>query len=163
MRTSNAATVGKVLLATGLAIGLTPVLEASAVRACSCIASTKKQDRKSADVVFKGAIVRQKGEVDGPGNTGVEKVTYTFKPTRTFKGTVRIPQKVRTSGSSAACGLRLADDVAYIVYAQRAEPAKNTAAARKRAAKKPLQINLCGGTRSAGQADRSPADPPGTF
>ncbi len=155
--------LGKALLATALAIGLTPVLGADPAYACSCVAQTRKQHFKDADVVFKGKLIRSVGKVDGEGNTGIEKVTYIFKQNRAYKGKVRFRQKVRTSGSSASCGLRLATGKTYLVYAQRPEPGKDTVAARKRAAKKPLLIDLCGGTRKVKSADRSPADPSGTF
>ena len=139
--------VGKAVLATGLVVGLTPVLGASPAYACSCVGGADSdQLRKWADVVFKGKVTAKSGTVDGPGNTGAETVTYTFKPTRTYKGKVRIPQKVSTSGSSASCGVRLSVGSTYLVYATNAEPEGKGEAARKAANRKPLQVGLCSGT-----------------
>lgn len=139
--------IGKAVLATGLVVGLTPVLGASPAYACSCVApGSDEQLRKWSDVAFKGKVTAKSGVVDGPGNIGIETVTYTFKPTRTYKGKVRIPQKVSTSGSSASCGVRLSVGSTYIVYATKAEPEGKGKAARKAADRKPLEIGLCGGT-----------------
>lgn len=139
--------VGKAVLATGLVVGLTPVLGANPAYACSCVAPAgDEQLRKWADVVFKGKVTAKSGVVDGPESTGMETVTYTFKPTRTYKGKVRIPQQVSTSGSSASCGVRLSVGSTYIVYATKADPEGKGKAARKAADRKPPQVGLCGGT-----------------
>ncbi len=140
--------VGKAVLATGLVVGLTPVLGASPAYACSCVAPAGNDQLKEwADVVFRGTVKSKTGSVDGPGSTGAETVTYAFSVSRTYKGKVRVPQKVTTAGSSATCGVRLTVGSTYLVYATRAEPANKTKAARQAADRKPLQIGLCGGTR----------------
>ncbi len=146
-RSSVSRNVGKAVLATGLVVGLTPVLGANPAYACSCVGDVDEaQLRKWADVVFQGKVTAKTGTVDGPGNTGAETITYTFKPTRTYKGKVRIPQKVSTSGSSASCGVRLSVGSTYLVYATKAEPEGKGKAARKAADRKPLEVGLCGGT-----------------
>ena len=147
-RTTVTRNVGKAVLATGLVVALTPVLGANPAYACSCVGGAEEdQLRKWADVVFKGKVTAKSGTVDGPGNTGAETITYTFKPTRTYKGKVRIPQKVSTSGSSASCGVRLSVGSTYLVYATKAEPEGKSKAARKAADRKPLQVGLCSGTQ----------------
>lgn len=147
-RSTLTRTVGKAVLATGLVVGLTPVLGASPAYACSCVGGVEEdQLRKWADVVFKGKVTAKTGTVDSPGNTGAETITYTFKPTRTYKGKVRIPQKVSTSGSSASCGVRLSVGSTYLVYATKAEPEGTSKAARRAADRKPLEVGLCSGTR----------------
>lgn len=139
--------VGKAVLATGMVVGLTPVLGANPAYACSCVApGGEDQLRKWSDVVFKGKVLAKSGVVDGPEQTGMETVTYTFSVKRTYKGKVHVPQKVSTNGSSAACGVRLSVGSTYMVYASKAQPANKSEAAKKAAAKQPLQIGLCGGT-----------------
>lgn len=139
--------VGKAVLATGLVVGLTPVLGANPAYACSCVGPVDEdQYRKWSDVVFKGKVLKKDGTVDGPESTGVETVTYTFSVKRTYKGKVRVPQKVSTSGSSASCGVRLSVGSTYIVYATKAEPEGKGKAARRAADRKPLEVGLCGGT-----------------
>jgi len=139
--------VGKAVLATGMVVALTPVLGANPAYACSCVApSGEDQLRKWSDVVFKGKVLSKDGTVDGPENTGMETVTYSFSVKRTYKGKVRVPQKVSTNGSSAACGVRLSVGSTYLVYATKAEPEGKGKAARRAADRKPLQVGLCGGT-----------------
>lgn len=140
--------VGKAFLATGLVVALTPVLGADPAYACSCIGPVDDaQLQKGADVVFKGKLKSRTGVVDGPGSTGAETVTYAFSVHRTYKGKVRVPQQVTTPNSSATCGVRLKVGATYLVYANRADPANKSKAARQAADRKPLQIGLCGGTR----------------
>ncbi len=139
--------VGKAVLATGLVVGLTPVLGANPAYACSCIGPVSdEQLRKQAQVVFKGKVKSKSGTVDGPGDTGAGTVTYAFSVSRTYKGKVRVPQLVATANSSATCGVRLKVGSTYMVYATRAEPENKSKAARRAADRKPLQIGLCGGT-----------------
>ncbi|HUR73438.1 MAG TPA: hypothetical protein VMZ00_04135 [Sporichthya sp.] len=139
--------VGKAVLATGLVVGLTPVLGANPAYACSCVAPRSDDElRQASDVVFKGKVLSKSGGVDSPGNTGAETVTYSFSVKRTLKGKVRVPQQVSTAGSSATCGIRLSVGSTYLVYATKAEPEGKGKAARRAADRKPLEIGLCGGT-----------------
>lgn len=138
----------KALLATGLAIGLTPVLGADPAYACSCIAAKEKKLYKWADVVFKGKVTKKKelhgemGMSGGGHSMSPSSVVYTFTPTRSYKGKVAKPQKVTTAGDSAACGVNLDGQGPFLVFANRPEPTNTSLAA-----KKPLTISLCGGTR----------------
>jgi hypothetical protein len=96
--------------------------------------------------VFKGRVLAKTGTVDSPGSTGAETIVYSFSVKRTYKGKVRVPQKVATAGSSATCGVRLSVGSMYLVYATKAEPKNKSKAARHAADREPLQIGLCGGT-----------------
>ena len=139
--------VGKAVLATGLVVGLTPVLGASPAYACSCVGPVEEDQLKEwADVIFRGKVRSKTGTVDGPGATGAETVTYSFSVSRTYKGKVRVPQKVNTANSSATCGVRLKVGATYLVYATKPEPENKTRAARRAADRQPLEIGLCGGT-----------------
>lgn len=144
------AVLTKSLLATGLAIGLTPVLGADPAYACSCIAAKEKKLYKLADVVFKGKVT-ERAETAAAEHFGADptpaSVVYTFTPTRLYKGKVAKPQMVTTAGDSAACGVNLDGQGPFLVFANRPEPTDTSLAAKKEAAKKPLTINLCGGTR----------------
>ena len=123
-------------------------LKANPAYACSCIGPLGDAElKRQADVVFRGKLTSRTGNVDAPGNNGSEIVRYAFSVNRTYKGKVRVPQKVTTAGSSATCGVRLKVGATYMVYANRADPANKTKAARQTADRKPLQIGLCGGTR----------------
>lgn len=112
---------------------------------CSCVQAMEQQHLEAADVVFRGIATAV------PDRDTVEDYVSTFSVEETFKGGPGAAPKVRTAGSSAACGLEFTRGGRYLVFAREQGDL--------------LTANLCGGTRTAAAGDAPaigpPAPPPG--
>ena len=132
----------RVLVALLLGLGgaaLVVVGAASPASACSC-AVVGVRDRATADTllagadaVFAGRLVDRREPVSLDGSSSsADLATLTFAVSRVFKGEVAPRQEVRTAQSGASCGLELAGEGPFLLFAQRA--ADGT-----------LRASLCGG------------------
>ena len=147
--------LSRALLATGIAIGVLPIVGADPAYACSCVQTDEQRRYDQATHVFKGTVLAAQGTATSADEVSTEPVVYTFDVISTYKGRVTDPQKVSTAGNSAACGVELDGDGPFLVFAQ--------------ADGSELTMNLCGGTRPIGENDEptfgrtptAPAAPPG--
>lgn len=139
--------IGRVLLASGLAIGLLPVLGADPAYACSCFPASDRKLYRQADVVFKGKVTRTQYPPNYENDINASPIIYTLSATRDYKGRVRPTMNIRTAGNEALCGLSLGRGP-YIVFAERNKHGR-------------LVANLCGGTRPFNRNDQ-PYFAPGT-
>ncbi len=92
------------------------LLHASSAAACSCAVSTKKQDYLNADYVFIGKNLRTKTV-----NVGDDfpKVEFVVEVEKSFKGKLPRYVAVRTESNSAMCGVSLAKNQTYLLYADK--------------------------------------------
>ncbi len=173
-RATRIGPVGRVLLVTGLAVGVMPVLGANPAYACSCVQTDEQDQYDQATHVFKGTLTEGAVERSGDQDSGAGSVTYTFDVLDSYKGTVGDPQKVSTASQSATCGVNLDGTGPFLVFAYDAgdptgraasvgdDPpapaspdASDTPAAETPAAEAPvLTMSLCGGTRPIGLNDQ---------
>lgn len=105
--------------------------------ACSCVQSSLPDFVERADVVGSGRLVEREYVRDG------QDVVYTFAGTGTFEGELPPEFDVRSSASSASCGIEgLVVGRDYLLFLEDEDGA--------------LSANLCGGTRrlTPGYADR---------
>ena len=140
MRTGS---LGRALLATGVAISVLPIVGADPAYACSCVRTDEQQRYEQATHVFKGTVIAAQGAAPTEGEATNEPVLYTFDVISTYKGRVTDPQKVSTPGNSAACGVELDGDGPFLVFASR----------EREEAGSGLVMNVCGGTRPIGESD----------
>ncbi len=139
--------IGRALLASGLAIGLVPVLGVDPAHACSCFPASDRKLYRQADVVFKGKVTRTQYPPNYENDINASPIIYTMAATRDYKGRVRPTMKIRTAGNDALCGISLGKGP-YIVFANRNKEGR-------------LVANLCGGTRPFDRDDQ-PYFAPGT-
>ena len=102
---------------------------APAANACSCMKLTPSEGLTSSHAVFTGEVT-ELGKNTATPFGGVE---VTLRVKQMWKGEPSREIKVRTAGSSAACGYPFAEGVTYLVYAVRDEA-------------DPLRVSLCSRT-----------------
>lgn len=122
----------RILLPSLLSLFLGTTFHASSAHACSCAISTKKQDYLNSDYIFVGKSLRSKTVKAGDE---FPKVEFVVEVAKAYKGKLPRYVAVRTEGSSAMCGIELAKNQTYIVYAN-----KGT--------RKYIQTSLCTRTQS---------------
>jgi hypothetical protein len=116
----------------GCFLGLAQAADASA---CSCMKLTPSEGLTSSYAVFTGEVIDiQKNNVTPFG--GIE---VTIRVKQMWKGEPQKELKVRTAGSSAACGYAFAKGVTYLVYAVRDDA-------------DPLRVSLCSRTAPVDRA-----------
>ncbi len=146
--------VGRAGVVAGFAFALVPFIGISPAHACSCVAGTDEDHLKNAEVVFKGTVEAVTDPPGGDVQSSADPVIYTFDVSRTYKGAVMDPQKVRTAQSSASCGLSLSGAGPFLVFAS--VPGDGTG----EEAVEILDASLCGGTHEIA-ADEDPSFGPG--
>src|SRR4051812_14384200 len=98
-------------------------------RACKCMVPTPALSREQASAVFEGRVTNISSEGAENGATNV----VTFALVRTWKGLESDEVvTVRTSGSTASCGIAFERNKSYLVYASTDD--------------RGLQAGSCGGT-----------------
>ena len=107
-------------------LGLAQAAEANA---CSCMKLTPSEGLTSSHAVFTGEVV----DIEKNTATPFGGVEVTLRVKKMWKGEPQKELKVRTAGSSAACGYSFAKGVTYLVYAVRDDA-------------DPLRVSLCSRT-----------------
>jgi hypothetical protein len=111
--------------------------------ACSCASLTEEDALESADVVFSASLVEIRTPA-GEAWSSTDPERFIFEVDRVYKGEARVRQSVVTARDGSSCGLELAGEGPFLVFAQR-DPdglASGTAGAGE------LHANLCGGSRT---------------
>jgi hypothetical protein len=90
-------------------------------QACKCSMPAPQQAKENAAAVFEGRVTEiQHQEAGGASGIGFNLVT--LKLVRTWKGVNDVETvQVRTSDSSASCGIMFEKDTSYLVYAAQGE------------------------------------------
>jgi len=112
-----------------LLIGLASFTQISEVRACSCMKLTPSEGLSSSYAVFTGEVTN----IEPNTATKFGGVEITLRVKKLWKGEIGAEVKVRTAGSSAACGYNFAKGESYLVYADRDEA-------------DPMRVSLCSRT-----------------
>lgn len=100
--------------------------------ACSCAGKSEAVHYERADAVFAARLVHRE-EPSAPVMSSMDPATLTFEVSRVYKGEVTDPQQVTTAQSGASCGLEIAGEGPFLVFAERDGAG--------------LTASLCGGTR----------------
>ena len=101
--------------------------------ACSCAPSTKKQDAKTADVIFTGRVQKITGIDYDNGSLGDDNAKVRFRVGKVYKGHPQRITRVYTNESEAACGYAFKEGKRYTVFANWHNDKKKT--------------SLCSGTK----------------
>ena len=110
-------TVTLLLTALLAAAGL---LVAAPAQACSCAEATTEEHFAQADAVFTGSLLsRDVDHPDRPVMSSGDPALHVFTAHVVFKGEVHEAQGVVSADDSAACGLALAGEGPFVVFAQR--------------------------------------------
>lgn len=110
-------------------IGLAGFTQTSEARACSCMKLTPSEGLTSSYAVFTGEVTT----IEPNTATRFGGVEITLRVKKVWKGDIGAQVKVRTAGSSAACGYSFAKGETYLVYADRDEA-------------DPMRVSLCSRT-----------------
>lgn len=110
-------------------IGLASFSQSSEARACSCMKLTPAEGLSSAYAVFIGEVTK----IEPNTATKFGGIEITLRVSKVWKGEVGEQVKVRTAGTSAACGYRFVEGERYLVYADRDEA-------------DPMRVSLCSRT-----------------
>jgi hypothetical protein len=110
-------------------IGLASFAQTSEARACSCMKLTPAEGLSSAYAVFIGEVTT----LEPNTATKFGGVEITLRVSKVWKGEIGEQVKVRTAGSSAACGYSFVKGERYLVYADRDEA-------------DPMRVSLCSRT-----------------
>src|SRR5215217_6381639 len=132
------------------------LLLASPAQACSCAEATTAQHFADADLVFTGTLVsREVDHPDWPVMSSGDPALHVFAVDDVYKGEAHEEQGVVSAADSASCGLDLAGDGPFVVFAS-SDPGLPDGQYR---------AGLCDGTGLAGTAvvaeleDLAPAPP----
>lgn len=107
------------LLTLPVLVGGLLLMTAGPAAACSCMAQTEAEYAARADAIFVGR------KVDLPRPAGVGRqaeagaVVIEFRVTQVYKGTVTDPQEIVTLPSGGTCGLELAGEGPFLVFAHK--------------------------------------------
>jgi hypothetical protein len=94
------------------------LLVASPAQACSCAEATTAEHVAAADVVFTGTLLsREVDHPDWPVMSSDDPALYVFAVDAVYKGDVHAEQGVVSASESASCGLDLAGDGPFVVFA----------------------------------------------
>jgi hypothetical protein len=97
------------------AVGL---LIASPAQACSCAEATTAQHVAEADVVFTGTLLsREVDHPDWPVMSSSDPALFVFAVDTVYKGDVHAEQGVVSAADGASCGLDLAGNGPFVVFA----------------------------------------------
>lgn len=129
---SRTTTLVAVVLA-AVALVFTGWVLATPASACSCAGLATPEQFERADVVFAGHLVSR--EVNG-GASSSDPALHVFAVDAVFKGTAHARQGVVSAASGASCGLELAGDGPFLVFAGGQDGG-------------PHRADLCGGTAPA--------------
>ena len=118
-------------------IGLASFSHTSEARACSCMKITPAEGLSSAYAVFIGEVTK----IEPNTATKFGGIEITLRVSKVWKGEVGEQVKVRTAGTSAACGYRFVKGERYLVYADRDEA-------------DPMRVSLCSRTALVANAEQ---------
>ena len=109
---------GMVTLLLAALLSAAGLLVASPAQACSCAEATTAQHVAAADVVFTGTLLsREVDHPDWPVMSSDDPALYVFAVDAVYKGDVHAEQGVVSASESASCGLDLAGDGPFVVFA----------------------------------------------
>lgn len=91
---------------------------ASPASACSCMTQTTQQFLDGADAVFTGRLVSRE-EPPGPLVSSADPAVHVFAVDAVVKGTAHEQQEVLSPMSGATCGLEIAGEGPFVVFATR--------------------------------------------
>ncbi|MET3961779.1 hypothetical protein ABIE44_001713 [Marmoricola sp. OAE513] len=137
----------RILLALGLVCGLL-LLTPTAAFACSCAALSAVEKAEGADTVMDATIAWK-------ASNGIE-TTYGVDVREVYKGKAAEFEKLRTSASSASCGLEnLAEKQRYLLFANGEHPGQ-------------MRVGLCSGSEpydatTAAEVADATGEPTGPF
>jgi hypothetical protein len=118
-----------------LSLGLASLTYGAQAHACSCMKLTPSEGLTSSYAVFTGEVTRIQKNTD----TRFGGLEVTLRVKQMWKGDPVEELKVRTAGSSAACGYSFIEGMTYLVYAVRDEA-------------DPLRVSLCSRTAPVDKA-----------
>ena len=118
-------------------IGLASFAQTSEARACSCMKLTPAEGLSSAYAVFIGEVTK----IEPNTATKFGGIEITLRVSKVWKGEIGDQVKVRTAGTSAACGYSFAQGERYLVYADRDEA-------------DPMRVSLCSRTALVANAEQ---------
>lgn len=110
-------------------LGLASLAQANEARACSCMKLTPSEGRSLSHAVFSGEVI----DIERNQATRFGGLEVTLQVKRVWKGEPKEETKVRTAGSSAACGYTFVKGKTYLVYAVSDEA-------------DPMRVSLCSRT-----------------
>jgi hypothetical protein len=116
------------------------VLYPDCVYACSCPWWPIQRYISSSDAVFSGKVVEIKKPPSGPGWSGNDPETVTFRVIESWKGPGGGTLEVKTPVSGASCGYYFEEGQDYLVYASGKGESLGT--------------SICSGTKSLSKADK---------
>jgi hypothetical protein len=109
---------GMVTLLLAALLSAAGLLLASPAQACSCAEATTAQHVDDADAVFTGTVLsREVDHPDWPVMSSDDPALYVFAVDTVYKGDVHAKQGVVSAAEGASCGLDLAGDGPFVVFA----------------------------------------------
>src|SRR5690242_478124 len=111
------------------------LMHVSPAAACKCAPLTPVQAKEAATAVFEGHVVEV---TEVPGPPGPQR-TVRLKVVRAWKGVTAEELVITTPAESAACGVELAKDQSYLVYASQQDDT--------------LRVHSCSRTRPLAEAE----------
>lgn len=112
-----------------LLLGVASLAQTSEARACSCMKLNPSEGLSSSHAVFTGEVI----EIERNEATKFGGLEVTLRVKDVWKGAPQAEVKVRTAGSSAACGYSFVKGETYLVYAVNDEA-------------DPMRVSLCSRT-----------------
>ncbi len=120
--------------------------------ACSCAGFTDQEAFGHADAVFVAEVLPDEGVLPFGSYVEPARERWTFLVSDVYKGQVSELQTALSHPHGATCGLELAHEGPYLVFASRDEPASWNLDSGPGE----LYVSLCGGTRSVAAAGAVP-------